>query len=115
MLGDMSLPDRVVEVWDSGLFRLLLVVATTFTITLWIVSDSLDDVSGLTQPTATLVAGLAASLGSVLIGVLALYFAWRNTQATLRQQALLSDRQEVAKLEADVHMAIAATGRSARP
>jgi hypothetical protein len=103
----MSLPDRIIQIWDSDIFRLILVIVSVVVTASWIASESLENLAGLNQPTATLVAGLAASFGSVLIGVLALYFAWRNTLATLRQQLLLAERQEVAKVEGDAHMSIA--------
>src|SRR4051794_616935 len=89
------------------MFRLVLVVVSSLATAMWLTSDSFHNIGGLDQPTATLIAGLAASLGSVLIGALALYFAWRNTEATLRQQLLMSQRQEVARIENDAHKAIA--------
>lgn len=89
------------------MFRLALVSLTTLVTATWLTSESLDGLAGLSQPSATLVAGVTASLGSVLIGALALFFAWRNTQATLRQQLLMAERQEVARVESDAHKSIA--------
>lgn len=43
------------------------------------------------QPTATLIAGVVAAAGSTTVGVSAIVFAWRNTNATLRQQRKLAD------------------------
>jgi hypothetical protein len=43
------------------------------------------------QATATLVAGLGAALGSTLVGVAAIAFAWANTRATLKQQRALAE------------------------
>jgi hypothetical protein len=103
----VRLPDRIIHVWDSGMFRLVLVILTALVTATWMTSHWLDNMTGLNQPTATLVAGLAASLGSVLIGALALFFAWRNTRATLRQQLLMAERQEVARVESDAHKSIA--------
>jgi ABC-type nickel/cobalt efflux system permease component RcnA len=103
----VDLSDRLVKIWDADLTRFVLVILTLGTAVAWIASGSLENVTGLDQPTATLVAGVTAALGSVLIGVLALYFAWRNTRATLRHQLLLAEHHEVAKLEATAHMSIA--------
>lgn len=98
MLSNVTSRDRTIQVWDSGLFRLVLVSAAALVSATWLTSNSLHHFASLNQATATLVAGLTASLGSVLIGALALYFAWRNTQATLQQQILMAERQEVAKV-----------------
>jgi hypothetical protein len=103
----VDLSDRLVKIWDADLTRFVLVMLTLAGAVGWIASGALENVKGLDQPTATLVAGVTAALGSVLIGVLALYFAWRNTRATLRNQLLLAERLEVAKLEATAHLSIA--------
>jgi hypothetical protein len=42
------------------------------------------------QATATLIAGVAAAAGSTAVGVTAIFFAWRNTRATLRQERVLA-------------------------
>jgi hypothetical protein len=103
----VDLHDRIIKVWDADLTRLLLLVVALAVTAGWIASSALDNVRGLDQPTATLVAGVTAAAGSVLIGVLALFFAWRNTRATLHQQLLLADRREVARVEGRVHLAVA--------
>lgn len=41
------------------------------------------------QPTATLIAGLAAAVGSTAVGVMVIVFAWHNTKATLHQERAL--------------------------
>ncbi len=103
----MNLPERVIRIWDADLTRLLLVCLSIALAAGWIASGAIGNWGDLSQPTATLVAGLAAAIGSTLIGALALLFAWRSTQATMRQQVLLADRREVSKVEAAVHEEIA--------
>lgn len=103
----MSLTDRIIKIWDAEMTRFLLVIVALATTVGWIASGSLGNLDDLDQPTATLVAGVTAALGAVLVGVLALYFAWRITRATLRQQLLLAERREVARAERDAHRAIA--------
>ncbi|MBA2952121.1 hypothetical protein GON03_19080 [Nocardioides sp. MAH-18] len=44
------------------------------------------------QPTATLIAGVTAAVGSTAVGLTALFFAARNTSKTLNQQAAEADR-----------------------
>lgn len=49
-------------------------------------TDDGDSYVALTSATATLVAGVVTAVGSTAVGVSAIFFAWRNMKATLRQQ-----------------------------
>jgi hypothetical protein len=49
----------------------------------------------LNQPTATLIAGIAAALGSTTVAVIAVILTWRNTRATLTQQRTMADDERI--------------------
>jgi hypothetical protein len=44
----------------------------------------------VSQPTATLIAGIVTAMGSTAVGISAIAFAWHNMKATLRQERTMA-------------------------